>query len=151
MTNNEIIKVLECCAVRGNCNDCPREKDWDKACASMGIKDAIELIYRQKAEIERLRSLINDSLWDFCSISGCEGASNDCWKTCPDSRYNKIKTEAEKIFHQKIENQREEIKRLRKCLFDVNNSRDYWKAKACRVGKQLQQTLEDMRNVDEKK
>ena len=80
-----------------------------------------------------------------------ERASNDCWKTCPDSRYNKIKTETEKILNQKIKNQREEIKRLRKCLFDVNNSRDYWKAKACRVGKQLQQTLEDMRNVDEKK
>ena len=102
-------------------------------------------------EIEEMAKVIDDSHWDFCSISGCEGASNDCWKTCPDSRYNKIKIEAEKIFHQKIENQREEIKRLRKCLFDVNNSRDYWKAKACRVGKQLQQTLEDMRNVDEEK
>lgn len=45
--------------------------------------------------------------------------------------------------NQKIENQREEIKRLRKCLFDVTNSRDYWKAKAYRVGKQLQEYLKD--------
>ena len=151
MTNNEIIKVLECCAIRGNCNGCTHEKESDKVCAIIGIKDAIELIHRQKAEIERLHSLIDDSLWDFCSISGCERASNDCWKTCPDSRYNKTKTESEKILNQKIENQREEIKRLRKCLFDVNNSRDYWKAKACRVGKQLHQVLEDMRKADEGK
>ena len=52
-------------------------------------------------------------------------------------------SEAEKILNQKIENQREEIKRLRKCLFDVTNSRDYWKAKAYRVGKQLQEHLKD--------
>ena len=52
-------------------------------------------------------------------------------------------SEAEEILNQKIENQREEIKRLRKCLFDVTNSRDYWKAKAYRVGKQLQEHLKD--------
>ena len=46
-------------------------------------------------------------------------------------------SEAEEILNKKIENQREEIKHLRKCLFDVTNSRDYWKAKAYRVGKQL--------------
>ncbi len=94
MNDDEIIKVLECCAVRGNCNGCPREKEWDKACAGIGIKDGLELIYRQKA---------------------------------------------------KIENQREEIKRLRRCLNDTTQSRYYWKNKANRIGKQLQQVLEDMR------
>ena len=57
-------------------------------------------------------------------------------------------SEIEEILNKKIENQREEIKRLRKCLFDVTNSRDYWKAKAYRVGKQQQQTLEDRRKED---
>lgn len=46
------------------------------------------------------------------------------------------------MLNQKISNQREEIKRLRKCLFDITNSRDYWKSKANRIGKQLQQVLE---------
>lgn len=55
MTDNDIIKTLECCSVRGNCNGCPCEKEWDKACASIGMKAALELIYRQKAEIKRLR------------------------------------------------------------------------------------------------
>ena len=52
------------------------------------------------------------------------------------------------MLNQKISNQREEIKRLRKCLFDTTNSRDYWKAKAYRVGKQLQQVLKDTRKED---
>ena len=59
MTDNEIIKALECCAVRGNCNGCPREKEWDKACASIGMKDALDLITRQKAEIERLHDEVS--------------------------------------------------------------------------------------------
>ena len=59
MKDGEIIKVLECCYVRGNCNGCPREKEWDKACASIGMKDALELIYRQRAEIKRLKSLVD--------------------------------------------------------------------------------------------
>lgn len=96
MTDNEIIKALECC-VRGNCKGCPREKELDEACASI-VKDALELLYRQQAEIERLNSLVDDHFWDFCSIAGCEGASNDCWKTCPDSHYNKIKNDAVKEF-----------------------------------------------------
>ena len=45
--------------------------------------------------------------------------------------------------NQKISNQREEIKRLRKCLFDVTNSRDYWKSKANHIGKQFQEHLKD--------
>lgn len=97
MKDEEIIKVLECCAVRGNCNGCPLEKEWDKECASIGMKDGIELIYRQKTYIE---------------------------------------------------NQREEIKRLRKCLNDTTQSINYWKNKAKRIGKQLQQVLEDRRRED---
>lgn len=53
-------------------------------------------------EIERLNSLVDDHFWDFCSITGCEGASNDCWKTCPNSRYNKIKSEAIREFAEKL-------------------------------------------------
>lgn len=48
MTDNEIIKALECC---GNqmylCND--------RRCKSKTLGDAIDLIKRQKAEIEQLK------------------------------------------------------------------------------------------------
>lgn len=41
----------------------------------------------------------------------------------------------------RIENQREEIRRLQKCLNDTKQSRDHWKAEAERIGKQLQKII----------
>lgn len=41
----------------------------------------------------------------------------------------------------RIANQREEILKLQKRLQSVTQSRDFWKAKAKRVGKQLHETL----------
>lgn len=68
MTDNEIIKALECCqrpVGSGVCNDCPlksvREKRLshnDKSCTTIMLEDAIDLIARQKAEIERLQETI---------------------------------------------------------------------------------------------
>lgn len=55
------------------------------------INDILPKYCKQQEEIKRLMSYISDHYWDFCSIAGCEGASNDCWKTCPSSRYNKVK------------------------------------------------------------
>ena len=57
MTDNEIIKALECCGSgHGNCNDCPY--DVETCITTEGkiflMKDALDLINRQKAEIERL-------------------------------------------------------------------------------------------------
>jgi SMC interacting uncharacterized protein involved in chromosome segregation len=55
MTDNEIVKALECCLQEyGNCDDCPykeyqcvSEKD-----GNVFYKDILDLINRQKAEIE---------------------------------------------------------------------------------------------------
>ena len=43
---------------------------------------------------------------------------------------------------QRLERQRIEIRRLQKRLRDITQSRDSWKAKAKRVGKQLHDLLE---------
>lgn len=58
MTDNEIIKALECCIVEGEmmCNKCPLESE----CAHYPFDDikamyALDLIKRQQAEIERLK------------------------------------------------------------------------------------------------
>ena len=102
MTDNDLIKSLDICQNENSkCSDCSYSNDYTN-CNTRIAKEALELINRQKAEIERLRSLVDDSVWDFCSISGCEGASNDCWKTCPDSRYNKIKSEAIREFAERL-------------------------------------------------
>ena len=59
LTDNEIIKALECCATNvafGNCAYCPYKEYWAKGltCVCKATKDSLDLINRQKAEIERL-------------------------------------------------------------------------------------------------
>lgn len=60
MTDNEIIKALECCATDDgdDCFQCPYGnivyKSANGGCVNRCRKDALDLINRQKAEIERL-------------------------------------------------------------------------------------------------
>ena len=50
MTDNETIKALECCGETPKCRECP----YSQKCKYL-LKDTIDLIRRQKAEIEELR------------------------------------------------------------------------------------------------
>ena len=54
MTDNEIIKALECCCgtAHDSCRDCPYD---DIGCEDKLEKDALDLINRQKAENEELK------------------------------------------------------------------------------------------------
>ena len=54
MTDNEIIKALECCSIN-DCRNCLYDKA--KVCGQELSKDALDLINRQKAEIERLQEV----------------------------------------------------------------------------------------------
>lgn len=56
MTDNEIIKALECCGVDTSCEGCPYHDV--SLCQDNLCKDALSLINRQKAEIERLQGLL---------------------------------------------------------------------------------------------
>lgn len=52
MTDNEIIKALECCEKQPHCTGCPY---FEKiGCKKHLYQDALDLINRQEAEIERL-------------------------------------------------------------------------------------------------
>lgn len=55
MTDNEIIKALECCS-KSTCDGCEFGNQCD---GFTPINLALSLINRQKAEIERLKSLVN--------------------------------------------------------------------------------------------
>lgn len=56
MTDNDIIKALECCDTREWCNDCPlKDNDY---CKDVLSEQSVDLINRQKAEIERLHKQI---------------------------------------------------------------------------------------------
>lgn len=57
MTDNEIIKALECCADEyiHSCDYCPFEKECNGDNLNL-VKYALDLINRQKAEIEKLQT-----------------------------------------------------------------------------------------------
>jgi hypothetical protein len=54
MNDNDIIKALECCFVNVNCKGCPMQNPPMERCLSRVCSQALLLINRQKAEIERL-------------------------------------------------------------------------------------------------
>ena len=57
MTDNEIIKALECCANEDtDCEDCPVYKYCDDNAFGM-VQNTFDLINRQKAEIEKLERI----------------------------------------------------------------------------------------------
>lgn len=57
MTDNEIIKALECCIEDEDCAHCPSIKEMPY-CSNDIMVDALNLIKRQRAEIERLKNEI---------------------------------------------------------------------------------------------
>ena len=71
MTDNEIIKALECCFIESGCNECPcyiENPDAKECLETVGIL-AIDLIKRQQAEIERLENRINEKNEEIDRIS----------------------------------------------------------------------------------
>ena len=61
LTDNEIVKALECCkSDTALCNECPYDKIGE--CIEKLCADSIDLINRQKAEIDRISRLFLDAL-----------------------------------------------------------------------------------------
>lgn len=59
MTDNEIIKALECCSQEDMCKQCPyRMACLDDKYINIVSKDALDLINRQRAKIERYKGVI---------------------------------------------------------------------------------------------
>ena len=58
MTDNEIIKALECCTDEWyeNCNECPCSIDTVSCERMKLLEDSLDLIKHQQAEIERLQT-----------------------------------------------------------------------------------------------
>ena len=56
MTDNDIIKALECCGLKMDCIGCYfNTHEAEDICAREIVKNAFDLINRQRAEIERLK------------------------------------------------------------------------------------------------
>lgn len=70
MTDNDTKKALECCCKgdKKDCFECPLQNSWD--CHKELREKALDLINRQKAEIERLESKVKKlgkEQYDLCS------------------------------------------------------------------------------------
>lgn len=53
--DNAIVKALECCGGKGGeCGECPYEGVKDCDCEDLLLRNALDLIKRQQAEIDRL-------------------------------------------------------------------------------------------------
>ena len=58
MTDNEIIKALECCQnPYGSCEDCPLWHRRSADCVDYLTRNALSIINRQQSEIEKLKKL----------------------------------------------------------------------------------------------
>ena len=76
MTDNEIIKALECC-INDKCQECPLNKLF---CGrEVATEYALDLINRQKAEIERLkkRLVLAEECIDEIEDAAYRAGSND--------------------------------------------------------------------------
>ena len=94
MTDNDIIKALECCGCDNyQCDKCPYAY---KTCTV--YKDSLDLINRQKAEIERLRECpkcvyeYDGEMTEFCVKAPCPN-----YKTADEIRSEAIKEFAERL------------------------------------------------------
>lgn len=74
MNDNDIIKALECCKDR-RCDICVRQCNHfaeESICRLDLIEHALDLINRQKAEIERLKTELTHSIGiDNTNKNGC--------------------------------------------------------------------------------
>ena len=67
MTDEKLMKILECCA-NDDCSNCPTQV---KQCRQHAILNAIDLINRQKTEIERYKEnmpYLEQQSLDFCGV-----------------------------------------------------------------------------------
>ena len=89
MTDNEIIKALECCTDESyeNCNECPYSTDTLSCERLKLLEDSLDLINRQKSEIERLKKEVSIARDAYISIQ---------------DRYEHTKAEAYKEFAERL-------------------------------------------------
>ena len=116
MTDNEIIKALECCLLSNKqqveqCAECPMDETPCTVCQNLLAYHALDLINRQKAEIERLKDLIINN--DEENLSYVAMA---------------IKEERELIQIEHTRILEAEIERLENKLFDAKEGGSFYKA-----------------------
>ena len=115
MTDNEIIKALECCTQQAGCSGCPFViSDEIKyrggySCSEALRKNALDLINRQKAENEMLKDLIT---YQKQEIKEKEQKYNQA----VDDMFGLIETTRKEIAEAKSEAIKEFAEKLKNCF-----------------------------------
>ena len=97
MSDNDVVKALEYCAEGGYCGDCGYDIKSAKCIAKI-MKDSIDLITSQNAEIERLRECpkcvyeYDGEMTEFCVKAPCSN-----YKTADEIRSEAIKEFAKRL------------------------------------------------------
>jgi hypothetical protein len=108
LTDNEIIKALECCKTTlseiGACKECPLYQGEGHTCITTLSKNALDLIKCQKAEIEDLKKVIETMTNEQLQF-GFEA----------ESKIEQAKAEAIKEFAERLK---------RHCYFDHKDQRN---------------------------
>ena len=109
MTDNEIIKALECCNSpfsEHRCKDCPMQGNF--RCSYYTINIALDLINRQKAEIERLEKEVKDKEMayndEFCLRKEWQTKCRELLKEKQAIKSEAIKEFAESICNGRVSN-----------------------------------------------
>ena len=103
MADNEVIKALECCSKDNvkDCDYCPYDDIETKTyCANELIKDSLDLINRQQADIERFRKILNA---DVVFVGRMQGKTQEANRLIR-LRVAELKTEAIKEFAERLKN-----------------------------------------------
>lgn len=111
MTDNEIVKALECCSKKGNCKGCPCYIDYEHTKCLEMKKGCLDLINRLQAENELLKEkhiednkLLNDRVIESVNAVSkahlrYEKALEEKFKTAKAEAYKEF---AERLKHKAI-------------------------------------------------
>jgi hypothetical protein len=101
MTDKEIKKALEICSITNmvlECKDCPYDTFNARNCTTKLCEDAIDLINRQQAEIERLQRLLEQEEKSKNSLT------KKCYKDGITEFAEKLKADINKTWYYELEN-----------------------------------------------
>ena len=155
MTDNEIIKALECCTDESyeNCNECPYSTDTLSCERLKLLEDSLELINRQKAEIDSAKAEI-----EICAevierqdaeIKRVKERPKCKWGTCNCSQItakvaldliNRQKEEIEALYRINAKSEKE-IYEIRKELLSKENLEESFKRSVRDFDKRLEKTV----------
>lgn len=117
MTDNEIIQALECCFKMESCGYCPLygpEPDI-KECTTTLSGNSLDLINRQKAEIDRLRYILVNFMGEIFDWGNKNGVDTRIFAQTAilgkekDGAVKQIKSEAYREFADKVEKISKEV------------------------------------------